>query len=37
MDQRSKCKVIKLLEKNIRENLHVLELGKDFLEYDKKA
>ena len=26
------CKAIKLLEENMKENLHVLDLGKKFLD-----
>lgn len=32
MDQNVKSKIIKIPEENIRENLHELGLGKDFLD-----
>lgn len=37
MDHRSKCKMIKLLEDNRRENLHDLESGKEFLAMTSKV
>ena len=38
MDHRFKCKtkIIKLLEDNTGENIHDLELGKDFLDMTPK-
>ena len=37
MDQRPKCKAIKLLEENIRQKLHNIGFGNDFLDMTPKA
>ena len=37
MDQRSKCKTIKLLEENIGRTLYDIGLGNDFLDLTRKT